>query len=107
MIHALLVVGIGFSIILLAIAILCIPIMIANARGVCGTGRTAITVLSWLGIFFGVTWFVALVMSLLWDASCRDGIANLDKLEQLARLYKNKTLTKSEYERMKSRLIGE
>lgn len=107
MLQSLMVLGVLFSVVLLAIAILCIPIMIANARGVCGGGRTAIVVLSWLGIFFGVTWFVALMMALLWDAGCRDATNNLDKLEQLARLYKNKTISKAEYQRMKSQLIGE
>ncbi len=107
MLNSLLVLGILFSLVILAIAVLCIPIMIANARGVCGVGRNVIVVLSWLGIFFGVTWFVALVMSLLWDAECRDVTDNLDKLEQLARLYKNRTITKSQYERMKRQLIGE
>jgi len=88
-------------------AIICIPVMIANARGICGGQKTIIMVLSWLGIFFGVTWIVALVLSLAWHGDgtgyCCGG--RLDDLEKLAKLYKSKVITKSEYEKMKAKLL--
>jgi len=87
-------------------ALICIPVMIANARGICGSQKTIILVLSWLGIIFGVTWFVALVLSLAWhgDGTCCCA-SRLDELEKLAKLYKSKVITKTEYEKMKAKLL--
>ncbi len=95
-----------FCVALVCVAFLAIPIMIANARGICGTEKTIIVVLSILGIFFGLTWVVALVLALVWRGDCIGG-DSLDKLEKLSRLYKDKVITKSEYERMKSKLLRE
>lgn len=95
-----------FLLVMIGLAIICIPIMIANERGIEGSQKTLIIVLSWLGIFFGVTWFVALFLSLLWrgeEYCCAD---NLDKLEKLSRLYKEKAITKEEYEKLKSKLLN-
>ncbi len=94
-----------FALVMLCIAIICIPIMIANARGICGSEKTAIIVLSWLGIFFGITWIVALILSIIWHGSCVAG-DDLDKLEKLARLHKDKVISKDEYEKMKSKLLS-
>jgi len=91
-------------------AVICIPVFIANARGICGSQRTIILVLSWLGIFFGVTWVVALVLSLVWHGdgvSCNSCGTRLDELEKLSKLYKAKVITKSEYEKMKSKLLND
>lgn len=96
-----------FAMVMLCIAIICIPIMIANARGICGGEKTAIIVLSWMGIFFGITWFVALILSLIWRGDCVNGVDNLDRLEKLSRLYKEKAITKDEYEKMKQKLLKE
>jgi hypothetical protein len=93
-----------FCLVTVCVAVLAIPIMIANARGVSGGERTAIIILSVLGVFFGLTWFVALLMSLL----CRGTYVvgdELDKLEKLSKLYKDKVISKSEYESMKSKLL--
>ncbi|MBD5400172.1 SHOCT domain-containing protein [bacterium] len=90
-------------------ALICIPVFIANARGICGGQKTAIMILSWLGIFFGVTWIVALILSLVWhgDGECtKCGCGSrLDELEKLAKLYKAKVITKSEYDKMKAKLL--
>ncbi len=94
-----------FLLVMLLIGIISIPIMIANARGICGGERTAIIILSWMGLFFGVTWFVALILSLVWRGECAFGMDNLDRLEKLSRLYKDKVISKAEFEKMKSRLM--
>ncbi len=87
-------------------AVICIPVMIANARGICGTQKTIILVLSWLGIFFGVTWLVALVLSLAWHGGENCCCASrLDELEKLGKLYKSKVITKAEYDKMKAKLL--
>lgn len=95
-----------FFIVVLCVAFLYIPVMIANARGIYGTEHTVIVVLSILGIFFGLTWFVALILSLVWGSECFTG-DSLDKLEKLSRLYKDKVITKAEYERMKAKIMKE
>lgn len=95
-----------FFIVVLCVAFLYIPVMIANARGIYGTEHTVIVVLSILGIFFGLTWFVALILSLVWSGECFTG-DSLDKLEKLSRLYKDKVITKAEYERMKAKIMKE
>ena len=102
----LIVFGIMFLLGLILIGILMIPIWIANARGSCGGEKTTITILSWVGIFFGVTWVVALVLSLVWRGECGMRESNLDKLEKLSRLYKNKSITREEYNEIKSRLLS-
>lgn len=93
-----------FCLVVLCVAFLYIPIMIANARGINGTEHTVIVVLSILGIFFGLTWFVALILALVWGGDNLSGDA-LDKLEKLSKLYKDKVITKAEYERMKSKIM--
>lgn len=89
-------------------AIICIPVMIANARGICGNQKLIIVILSWLGIFFGVTWIAALILALAWNGSgraCDACGSRLDELEKLAKLYKSKVISKSEYEKMKAKLL--
>lgn len=95
-----------FILVMICVGIISIPIMIASSRGICGGQRMAIIILSWLGIFFGITWFVALILSLVWNGECVEMGDNLDRLEKLARLYKDKAITKSEYENMKQKLLN-
>ncbi len=90
------------------VALACLPIMIANARGVDGPRKTAIVALSILGIFCGVTWLAALILALVWRGECECCCGtNLDNLEKLSKLYKAKVITKAEYEKMKAKLIQE
>lgn len=102
----LIVFGIMFLLGLTLVGILMIPIAIANARGICGGEKTTITILSWMGIFFGITWIVAMVLSLVWRGECGMRETNLDKLERLSRLYKNKSITREEYNDIKARLLS-
>lgn len=93
-----------FCLVTICIAVLAIPVMIANARGVGGGTYTAIILLSVFGIFFGITWFIALIMSLV----CRGDVFigdELDKLEKLSKLYKEKVISKSEYEKMRAKIL--
>lgn len=90
-------------------AVICIPVFVANARGICGAKRTIILVLSWLGIFFGLTWIAALILSLVWTPDNGDCVcacnSRLDALEKVAKLYKDKVITKSEYDKMRKELM--
>jgi hypothetical protein len=96
-----------FALASVALFFICIPIMIANVRGITGTEKTTIIILSWFGILFGVTWVVALVLSLLWRGSAPADSESLDKLEKIAGLYKDKTITKPEYEKLKAKVFSE
>lgn len=93
-------------------ALINVPVYIANARGICGTNRTIIIVLSWLGILLGVTWVAALVLSLVWpagdgaDASCNDCASQLDALERAAKLYRARVISKAEYEKMRKKIMS-
>lgn len=82
---------------LVFISIVCLvglPIFIAYNRQLDRTNKILIVILS----LFGFTWFIALILSLLLE---KDN--NLDKLEKLANLYKNKVITKAEYETLKDK----
>ncbi len=94
-----------FCIVILCVSLLSIPILIANARGICGAEHTTIVVLSILGVFFGLTWFIALILSVVWRGECFVD-DDLDKLEKAAKLYKSKAITKEEYERLKSKVLS-
>lgn len=84
-----------------------LPIMIANGRGIVGNRKTTIVLLSILGIFCGVTWLIAMVLALVWPgAEDCNHTTDLDSLEKLAKLYKSKSITKSEYEKMKAKILG-
>ena len=101
----LIVFGIMFILGLIFVGFLLIPIWIANARGICGGEKTTISILSWMGIFFGITWIVALILSLVWRGECAMRETNLDKLEKVSKLYRNKSITREEYNEIKSKLL--
>ncbi|MDR2770162.1 MAG: hypothetical protein LBB08_01795 [Rickettsiales bacterium] len=67
------VIGLLYILTLFAIALLFvyIPIFIARSRNIGGRDMTTITVLSWLGILFGITWIVALTLSFAWGSRSR------------------------------------
>lgn len=93
-----------FILIVLAIVVMFMPVMIANERGVSGGDMTLIVIFSVLGIFFGFTWVCALVLAFCCGAESNRG-DNLNKLATAARLYKAKAISKSEYEKLKKKLL--
>jgi hypothetical protein len=79
---------------------------VAVLRGITGSELSAIRILAWCGLLFGITWVVALILSLVWKPG--DWVAkdtNLDKLEKLHKLLKSGAITKSEFDREKKKLI--
>jgi hypothetical protein len=85
-----------------------VPIMIARNRGISGSELTTIVVLSWCGIFFGITWVVALVLSLMWQPENLVGKGQGDdvaKLEKLHKLKKDGAITQKEFDAEKKKIL--
>lgn len=86
-----------------------VPVYIARNRGISGGELTTITILSWCGLIFLITWFVALGLALFWDnhkwASHKPKESELDRLEKAHNLMERGVITKKEYEKMKKELI--
>lgn len=107
--------GLTFLIIIIAIiiGITTVPIYIAKSRGITGRELTTITILSWAGLIIGITWIIALVLSLTYqpnnwiDKNKGKTNIDLDGLEKLYRLKKNGVLSQTEFNREKKRLMGQ
>lgn len=107
--------GLTFLIIIIAIiiGITTVPIYIAKSRGVSGKELTTITVLSLSGLLIGITWIIALVLSLVYqpnkwiDKDKGKTNIDLDALEKLYQLKKNGVLSQVEFNREKKRLMGQ
>ncbi len=52
-----------------AIRIFLIPISIANSKNLTPNETATIKILTWLGLFNGITWFIALFLSFLYKES--------------------------------------
>lgn len=92
-----------------------IPGKIAANRGISGSELQTIKVLSWCGLFWGITWFIALGLALIWkpgkwisDKESEEPsstTSDFETLEKLHNLYVSKALTKQEYEKMKKEIL--
>lgn len=106
-----------------AILLLMWPISVAKKRQLEPNIINIIIVLCIVSLFiFGISWLVALIMAYVWPTKDEVEIKrkrdeafiggkdqearNLDKLTQLADLYKQGFLTKEEFETKKKQLLG-
>lgn len=100
--------------IVLLIFLIQIPVLIARGRSLSASDITTITILSWFGLIFGVTWFVALVLSLVWlsEISQEHGKYNkstggaADQLEKLDKLKQRGVITQKEFETEKKKILS-
>jgi len=86
-----------------------IPIMIAKGRGIGGANLTAIVILSWLGLILGITWIIALILSLVWSGDgslAARSLADMDKLTKLHELKRRGAITQKEYDAQKRKILG-
>jgi hypothetical protein len=108
-----------FSITVLCIVFLIfliqIPILIARGRGLSGSDLTTIMILSWCGLIFGVTWFVALILSLVWRPGANQedcGICGkstgsaADQIERLHKLKQRGAITQKEFDSEKKKILS-
>ncbi len=90
-----------------------VPIIIAKKRGIKEGELTAITLLSWCGIFIGVTWIIAIVFALVWHPTTWidkekihfNSMTNLEILEKLGALKDKGVITEQEFQQEKEKLI--
>jgi len=108
--EALLIFFIVLLIIIVAIVIIRIPIIIAKKRNIIGSELTTIAILSWLGLLVGITWIIALVLSLTykpmkWVNKDENEDIDLDKLEKLHDLEKKGIINEEEYNQERAKII--
>lgn len=85
-----------------------IPYKIARSRKASADVLFWIRVLCWLGIFFGLTWIVALIWALIAEKDAtpsQEASRSLDSLEKLKALYDAGAITQNEYEEKKRILL--
>lgn len=90
-----------------------VPIIIAKKRGMKEGELTTITVLSWCGIFIGITWIIALIFALVWQPTTWidkekihfNDMTNLEILEKLGVLKDKGVITEQEFQREKEKII--
>lgn len=93
-----------------------VPILIATKRGISESELSVISILSWCGIFLGITWLIAIVLSLIWQPtkwidknnqtiSHHNNLSNLELLEKLNDLKNKGVITEQEFQKEKEKLI--
>ena len=101
-------------IIFLVIVVTRVPIMIAKSRGITGSELTTISILSWLGLLIGITWIVALVLSLVWKPSNwiekdqprqYNNLSDWETLEKLHILKEQGVITQAEFDMEKIKIM--
>lgn len=102
-------------IVIFCFLIIPIPGNIAANRGISGSELQTIKILSWCGLFWGITWFIALGLALIWkpgkwisdkDTDKQSNTTpDFEKIEKLHSLYISKAITKQEYEKMKKEIL--
>ena len=55
---------VGILILFIVIKVFTLPISIANNKNLASNEITTIRILTWCGLFAGITWFIALCMAL-------------------------------------------
>lgn len=108
-----LIISVLILILMLIIWIATVPIQIAKGRGITGNELATISILSWVSLVIGITWFIALALALSYqpqkwvDPNDQHTSLDLDALEKLGRLKKSGVLTIAEYNREKKKILGQ
>lgn len=94
-----------------------IPITIAKSRGIQGSELSTISILSWAALCFGITWFIALFLSLIYqpqkwideaksfERSKTSSTENIEKLLKLNELKEKNIITQDEFKSQKDKLL--
>ena len=88
-----------------------VPMMVAKSRGITGSELSTITILSWCGLFFGITWLIAIVLALVYqpnkwiNKSSEVGTSDVDKLAKLHSLKKQGVISQKEFDKEKKKIL--
>ena len=100
-------------VILLAIVLfwfLLLPATIAEKRGISGNELSTIKILCWCSLLVGVTWFIALILALVYQphkwTTKEENKMDLEGLEKLFDLKEKGVITEEEYQKGRKKLIG-
>ena len=102
--------GVIALILFIIIFIIRIPIIVAKKRGLKENDVHVIALLSWVSLFIGITWIVALIMSLVYqppkpDVNRQSNRNELDELSKLFEMKENGILTQEQFEKAKENLL--
>jgi uncharacterized membrane protein len=86
------------------------PVRIAKQRNLPDGTISTIGVLSWLGIFMGITWVIALFVALMampetMETKNINPDEDIDKLAKLHKLKKSGAITATEFEKQKKKIL--
>ena len=92
-----------------------VPIKIAENRGISGGELNTIKTLSWCGILIGITWIIAIILSLVWQPTNwvekktpNEKIilqGNIDVLERLSVLKEKGGISEQEFKKEKDKIL--
>lgn len=102
--------------VLIAICLICLfffllflPVKIARRRGVSDSDLSIIQTLCWVSILLGFTWFIALILSLVYKTKVAVESSNpsacLDALEKLHTLKEKGIISPEAYESGKAKIL--
>lgn len=97
------------AILALVLYIVWLPVIIAKKRGLDGDQKTGIACCAILGIFFFPLWIVGIILACVLKPKVieeKDGDTDLERLEKLHTLYKNKVITKAEYDKQREKIMA-
>lgn len=86
-----------------------LPVIIAEKRGITGSELSTIRGLAWLGIILPFTWFIGLILALVWQPKKwidKNESSDLERLEKLHDLFEKKVITKVEYEKERKKVLN-
>ena len=86
--------------ILICVGVIRIPIIIAKRRGLTERTVTAIALLSWMSLLVGITWIVALIMSLIYHPQTYTDQSGLGELKEKG------ILTPEQFDKAKKRVLS-
>lgn len=103
-------VGIAFSIFMIYV-----PYLVAKSRDVAKNKRTIIIILGWAGIFFGITWIIALILAFIYEPEVihatlntnqyHTSLSDVEALERLASLKDRGVITEEEFNHQKAIIL--
>jgi len=98
------------AILALALCVIWLPITISKKRGLDSEQKTGVACCTILGIFFFPLWIVGIVLACVLKPKVvedkKDDDTDLERLEKLHTLYKNKVITKAEYDKQRKKIMA-